>query len=148
MPPAGNQRGAALSGMQPSRQRYGALAWPLLSWRGLRDAATTLHLDGLGRDGIDDRYHRCPICHSLQDAARPGDNLQVFTLHAELEGMRLLGAFESLLLKWQAAGANVVAMAKIHALARERSWPDQIVAMGEVPGRSGLLAVQPVSAGA
>jgi peptidoglycan/xylan/chitin deacetylase (PgdA/CDA1 family) len=103
----------------------------------------------LGRDGIDesniaDALHR----HSLQDAARPGDNLQVFTLHAELEGMRLLAAFESLLMKWQATGANMVTMARIHALAREKSWPDQIIAMGEVPGRSGLLAVQPVSADA
>jgi undecaprenyl phosphate-alpha-L-ara4FN deformylase len=127
--------------------------WPLLGTArsSVMQLPTTLPTfdELLGQGGIDesniaDALYR----HSLQDAARPGDNLQVFTLHAELEGMRLLGAFESLLTKWQAAGAQVVAMAKIHELARERSWPDQIVAMGEVPGRSGLLAVQPVSAGA
>jgi len=73
-------------------------------------------------------------------AAAP--RLHVFTLHAELEGMLLLDAFEALLVKWRAAGAMITRMAQIHALARQRPLPTRAVIQGEVPGRSGLLAVQ------
>ena len=75
-------------------------------------------------------------------AIQPGAGLQVFTLHAELEGMRLLGAFESLLLKWREAGASITRMAQVHALAMQRPLPTRAVVMGEVAGRSGRLAVQ------
>jgi hypothetical protein len=68
--------------------------------------------------------------------------LQVFTLHAELEGMRLIDAFESLLLKWRNAGATVTRMAEIHALASQQALPIRAVIQGEIPGRSGLLAMQ------
>jgi undecaprenyl phosphate-alpha-L-ara4FN deformylase len=74
--------------------------------------------------------------------------LQVFTLHAELEGMLLLDAFESLLLKWRNAGATVTRMATIHSLAVQRRLPIRAVIQGEIPGRSGLLAVQAAAAGA
>ena len=71
-------------------------------------------------------------------AAQPA--LQVFTLHAELEGMLLRDAFESLLVKWRDAGALLTRMAAIHALAARLPLPVRAVVMGEVPGRSGLLA--------
>ena len=83
---------------------------------------------------------------SAKAAARPADHLQVFTLHAELEGMLLPTAFESLLTRWQEAGAAVTRMARIHQLALRSPLPDQTVIMGEVPGRSGLLAMQPPAA--
>ena len=67
---------------------------------------------------------------------------QVFTLHAELEGMRLLAEFERLLVRWQDAGAVLCRMALIHARAAAAPLPVMPVARGEVPGRSGLLAVQ------
>ncbi|HLZ97870.1 MAG TPA: polysaccharide deacetylase family protein [Steroidobacteraceae bacterium] len=94
----------------------------------------------LGRDGIDESS----IAAALFDlsAAAPERELQVFTLHAELEGMRLLDAFESLLLKWRGAGASLVRMAEIHSLAAKRELPVRAVIQGEIPGRSGLLAVQ------
>jgi undecaprenyl phosphate-alpha-L-ara4FN deformylase len=72
--------------------------------------------------------------------ATPSGDLQVFTLHAELEGMLLLDAFESLLLKWRDSGALITRMAKIHELAMRRPLPARAVVMGEVAGRSGLLA--------
>ena len=78
-------------------------------------------------------------------AAEP---LQVFTLHAELEGMRLRDAFESLLVKWRDAGATLTRMAAIHALAVQRPLPARAVIMGEMPGRSGSLAVQAPGAAA
>ena len=43
---------------------------------------------------------------SEKNAATNADRLQVFTLHAELEGMLLLNSFESLLTRWQAAGVS------------------------------------------
>jgi undecaprenyl phosphate-alpha-L-ara4FN deformylase len=73
-------------------------------------------------------------------AAGPADNLQVFTLHAELEGMLLLDAFESLLVKWRDSGALITRMAKLHELALRRPLPVRAVVMGAVAGRSGLLA--------
>jgi peptidoglycan/xylan/chitin deacetylase (PgdA/CDA1 family) len=103
----------------------------------------------LGRDGIDESNIADALFRlSENNAGAGGENLQVFTLHAEFEGMRLLDAFESLLRKWQAAGAKVMRMAGIRELAVQRPLPDQTVIMGEVPGRSGLLAVQPSSSGA
>ena len=95
----------------------------------------------LGRDGVDDTN----IADALYRASEPdGLQLQVFTLHAELEGLLLLTAFEQLLRKWQAAGAKITGMQAIHQQSLLRQLPEQTVAMGTVPGRSGLLAVQPV----
>jgi peptidoglycan/xylan/chitin deacetylase (PgdA/CDA1 family) len=68
--------------------------------------------------------------------------LHVFTLHAELEGMLLLDAFEALLVKWRAAGATLTRMAHIHTLAARQPLPIRAVIEGEIPGRSGRLAVQ------
>jgi undecaprenyl phosphate-alpha-L-ara4FN deformylase len=103
----------------------------------------------LGRDGIDESNIADAVFRlSENNAGASGENLQVFTLHAELEGMLLLGAFESLLRKWQAAGVKITRMAGIRELAVQRLLPDQTVIMGEVAGRSGLLAVQPARAGA
>jgi peptidoglycan/xylan/chitin deacetylase (PgdA/CDA1 family) len=103
----------------------------------------------LGRDGVDESGIADAVFRlSETNAGAGGENLQVFTLHAELEGMLLLDAFESLLKKWQAAGAKITRMAGIRELAVQRPLPDQTVIMGEVPGRSGLLAIQPARAGA
>ncbi len=103
----------------------------------------------LGRDGVDESSIADAVFRlSETNAGASGESLQVFTLHAELEGMLLLDAFESLLKKWQAAGAKVTRMAGIRELAVQRPLPDQTVIMGEVPGRSGLLAIQPARAGA
>ena len=79
---------------------------------------------------------------SAQSAEAAEGCLQVFTLHAELEGMLLLDAFEALLHQWRESGAQVTRMAKIHERAMQRPLPRRAVVQGEVPGRSGLLAVQ------
>jgi undecaprenyl phosphate-alpha-L-ara4FN deformylase len=96
----------------------------------------------LGVDGVDESTLAEAVFRlsaAAADAAPSGD-LQVFTLHAELEGMRLLDAFESLLVKWRDSGASITRMAKIHELAMRRPLPARAVVMGEVAGRSGLLA--------
>ena len=97
----------------------------------------------LGVDGIDESTLGEAVYRRSRGAAMPGapGDLQVFTLHAELEGMLLLDAFESLLVKWRDAGATITRMAKIHELAVQRPLEARRVVMGEVAGRSGLLAV-------
>jgi undecaprenyl phosphate-alpha-L-ara4FN deformylase len=94
----------------------------------------------LGRDGIDEASIAQAV-FGLSRAA-PDRHLQVFTLHAELEGLLLLDAFESLLIQWREAGATVTRMADIHAAALQHPLPIRAVIEGEIPGRSGLLAVQ------
>jgi len=98
----------------------------------------------LGVDGVDESTVADAVFRSSAAAAeaQPSDGLQVFTLHAELEGMRLLDAFESLLVKWRESGAAITRMAAIHELAMRRPLPVRSVVMGKVAGRSGLLAVQ------
>jgi len=96
----------------------------------------------LGLDGVDESTLAEAVFRLSAAAAEtaPSGDLQVFTLHAELEGMRLLDAFESLLAKWRDSGASITRMAKIHEVAMRRPLPARAVVRGEVAGRSGLLA--------
>jgi peptidoglycan/xylan/chitin deacetylase (PgdA/CDA1 family) len=129
--------------------------WPLLADGGSSclQLPTTLPTfdELLGRDGIDEsNIAQAVYERSLAQAGSggagngqpPDGQPQVFTLHAELEGMRLLGAFEALLQKWRAAGAQISGMRALHARSLAQQLPCQAVIMGEVPGRSGLLALQ------
>jgi peptidoglycan/xylan/chitin deacetylase (PgdA/CDA1 family) len=99
----------------------------------------------LGRDGIDERNIAQAVFRRSLESARASANLHVFTLHAELEGMRLRDAFDSLLAHWSATGAKMVTMADLHEMARALHWPRQRVVRGEVEGRSGDLALQDLS---
>jgi undecaprenyl phosphate-alpha-L-ara4FN deformylase len=75
-------------------------------------------------------------------AAEPPATGHVFTLHAELEGMALRPIFEKLLAGWKAQGYELVATRDLaRGLDRSR-LPVYEVVMGEIPGRSGTLAVQ------
>jgi undecaprenyl phosphate-alpha-L-ara4FN deformylase len=95
----------------------------------------------LGVGGVDESSIAQALFSRSAAAPQEEGGLQVFTLHAELEGMLLLDAFESLLVKWREAGASIVRMAAIREAAMRRPLPTQAVVMGEVAGRSGLLAV-------
>ena len=66
----------------------------------------------------------------------------VFTLHAELEGMALRPVFERLLSGWKAQGYELCATRDIAAGLDRKKLPISTVVMGELPGRSGLLALQ------
>jgi len=80
--------------------------------------------------------HDDVVQHVLAMTQAPADH--VFTAHAELEGGKLFGLFERLLSGWQAQGYELVATNRIP---RER-LPKHEVIYGEVPGRSGKLALQ------
>jgi undecaprenyl phosphate-alpha-L-ara4FN deformylase len=124
--------------------------WPMLQGRrsSCPQLPTTLPTfdELLGREGIDESTIAAAVFRRTQSNAAGANRLQVFTLHAELEGMLLLNSFESLLTQWRAAGATITRMAAIHQLAIQRPLPDQAIIMGQVPGRSGLLAMQPPDA--
>jgi undecaprenyl phosphate-alpha-L-ara4FN deformylase len=102
----------------------------------------------LGVDGVDESSIAEAVFRlsTTADAATGDASTQVFTLHAELEGLLLLDAFESLLVKWRESGASITRMAEIHESALQRPLPTRAVVMGEVAGRSGLLAVSAAQA--
>jgi undecaprenyl phosphate-alpha-L-ara4FN deformylase len=66
----------------------------------------------------------------------------VFTLHAELEGMRLRPAFERLLQEWSARGMQLCAMQDIYEGLTLEQLPRCRIEMRAVAGRSGVLACQ------
>ncbi len=93
----------------------------------------------IGADGIDESNVAEAVFRASLAAPDPG--LQVFTLHAELEGLLLLQAFEALLGRWRAAGAELTRMAAVRERALARPLPTRAVGRGAVAGRSGLLAM-------
>jgi len=66
----------------------------------------------------------------------------VYTLHAELEGMRLLRVFQRLIEGWRGQGHTLVSLGALRADQRSGPLPRHRVALGSVPGRSGSLAIQ------
>ncbi len=66
----------------------------------------------------------------------------VYTLHAELEGMKLAPVFEELLVGWKAQGYELVSLKDYAAELERDTLPRHELVMGEIPGRSGTLALQ------
>ena len=66
----------------------------------------------------------------------------VFTLHAELEGMKLLPVFEQLLSGWQQQGYELCSMSQYFHTLQTENLPKHAVTWGEVEGRSGDLLLQ------
>jgi undecaprenyl phosphate-alpha-L-ara4FN deformylase len=91
-------------------------------------------IDGLTADNVADHILR------LSAEARPSGH--VYTLHAELEGMKLAPVFERLLDGWRAAGHELVSLRDYCAALKAGELPRHVVASAEIPGRSGTLAVQ------
>jgi peptidoglycan/xylan/chitin deacetylase (PgdA/CDA1 family) len=80
--------------------------------------------------------------HLLRLSENPPPTGHVYTLHAELEGMKLLPVFEALLAGWQSMGFELVPMRELFGALRLPALPRHELAMGEIPGRSGTLALQ------
>lgn len=91
-------------------------------------------LDGCTADNVHERV--------LVAAEAPTPYGHVYTLHAELEGMKLLPVFERLLGAWKAQGVELVGTDTIAAELDRKLLPRHHVEWNEVPGRSGLLATQ------
>ncbi len=93
-----------------------------------------LGIDGLTPDNVADR-----VLKLSRDALPTG---HVYTLHAELEGMKLLPVFERLLAGWRDAGHELVSLKDYYASLELKSLPRHVVTSAEIPGRSGTLALQ------
>jgi undecaprenyl phosphate-alpha-L-ara4FN deformylase len=115
---------------------------PLLSQRRSRcpQLPTTLPtldeligIDGVTAANVDRRL----LAHTREHT---GDH--VYTLHAELEGMKLRPVFERLLRGWHDQGYELVSMRALLDSLDLARLPAQRVQTGSVPGRSGTLAVQ------
>ncbi|MBF0401947.1 MAG: 4-deoxy-4-formamido-L-arabinose-phosphoundecaprenol deformylase [Magnetococcales bacterium] len=93
----------------------------------------------LGVDGVDAQTVHEPV---LARSRTPQPAGHVYTLHAELEGMKLLPVMEKLLQAWQAEGITVGTLAALHSRLQNSVLPCHAVVWGSVPGRSGVLALQ------
>ena len=93
----------------------------------------------IGREGVDETN---VAAHLLASTAEPRALGHVFTLHAELEGMRLSRVFEQLLVGWKAQGWRLVSMRALFEGVQTLQLPRCMVGMAEIPGRSGTLLVQ------
>lgn len=65
----------------------------------------------------------------------------VFTLHAELEGQRLAPVFERLLAGWRSQGYTFGSLGDYYRRVAQAALPVCEPAWGELPGRSGELAI-------
>jgi peptidoglycan/xylan/chitin deacetylase (PgdA/CDA1 family) len=72
------------------------------------------------------------------------DHPNVFTLHAEIEGMGKRAMFRQLLSAWRTAGVEFIRMDELarELLANRAAVPTVEQSMAEIDGRSGLVAVQ------
>lgn len=116
---------------------------PLLAdgTRGCPQLPTTLPtLDELiGCDNINDTNVAEVLMKMTADEAASG---HVYTMHAELEGMKLEPVLDTLLRGWQSQGYKLVSMAEYHAALDIERLPVQRVVQGNIAGRSGTLALQ------
>jgi peptidoglycan/xylan/chitin deacetylase (PgdA/CDA1 family) len=92
----------------------------------------------IGRDG----WTETNVDAAVKAATVPRPEGHVYTLHAELEGMRLLPVMERLLHAWRDAGHELVDLHTLLAGLDPARLPVCPMIAGSVPGRGGTLAVQ------
>ncbi|MCX8113487.1 MAG: polysaccharide deacetylase family protein [Burkholderiaceae bacterium] len=92
----------------------------------------------IGRDGCDASNVAEHVLNLTADARAD----HVYTLHAELEGMKLAPVFDRLLDGWRAQGYELVSLSGYASGLDLARLPRHRVVEGEVPGRSGTLFVQ------
>jgi len=80
--------------------------------------------------------------HLLELTAQPPVNGHVYTLHAELEGMKLAPIFEHLLTGWRAQGYELMALRDYFGTLTPKTLARCSVGIAAIPGRAGMLAVQ------
>ncbi len=91
-------------------------------------------LDGVSSTNVADRL--------LGMTEAPKETGHVFTLHAELEGMRFVPVLEQLLGGWKAQGWQLGSLRQMREAVEPLALPRSCVGIGTVPGRSGTLFVQ------
>lgn len=91
-------------------------------------------IDGITPENVAD--------HVLRLTATPPACGHVYTLHAELEGMKLAPVFDQLLSGWRAQGYALGTLRDLADGLDLARLPRHIVVDGQVPGRAGSLALQ------
>lgn len=92
--------------------------------------------------GVDDITPDNVHEHMLKLTAAVPAHGHVYTLHAELEGMKWMPAFDRMLSGWREQGYALVSTAQMFDTLDVASLPMHEVIMDSIPGRSGVLAVQ------
>ena len=93
----------------------------------------------IGVDGV----HAGNVVERLLDLTRAAPSAgHVYTLHAELEGMKLAPVFENLIDGWQDQGHELVSLGAYLESLANHVLPRYEIAVGTVPGRTGTLALQ------
>ncbi|MEO8849198.1 MAG: 4-deoxy-4-formamido-L-arabinose-phosphoundecaprenol deformylase [Casimicrobiaceae bacterium] len=93
----------------------------------------------LGRDGVEAGN---VATHLLSLTQVPPAAGHVFTLHAELEGMKLAPVLAQLIIGWRAQGYTLVPMRTLYESIEPMALPRCVTGLGRVDGRSGTLLVQ------
>ena len=93
-----------------------------------------LGTDGITSDNVAERL--------LELSAFPAEHGHVFTLHAELEGMRLAPVLEELIGGWKAQGYVLTSMRTLYERLQPLALPRHEVGLESIPGRSGTLLIQ------
>jgi undecaprenyl phosphate-alpha-L-ara4FN deformylase len=93
----------------------------------------------IGRDGITEKS---VVDHLLDLTRKETPTGHVYTLHAELEGQKLMPAFEALITGWKAQGHDLVSLRDYFDALPSGSLPRHRVEAQDVEGRSGTLAAQ------
>lgn len=93
----------------------------------------------IGLDGVTEEN---VAAHLLERTREPTPAGHVYTLHAELEGMRLAPVFDQLLAGWKAQGWRLASTRAVYDSLQALALPRCEVAAGTVPGRSGTLLLQ------
>jgi hypothetical protein len=92
--------------------------------------------------GVDDISPDNVADHVLSLTATPLATGHVYTLHAELEGMKLATVFDKLLSGWRAQGYALGTLRDLADSLDVARLPRHIVSDGQIPGRAGTLALQ------
>jgi len=93
----------------------------------------------VGRGGVTEANVAARV---LALSERPPEHGHVYTLHAELEGMRLLPAFEALLQGWRTRGFELTSVGAVRRGLDPAALPVHELRLDEFPGRPGRLALQ------
>jgi peptidoglycan/xylan/chitin deacetylase (PgdA/CDA1 family) len=99
--------------------------------------ATLDELIGIG-DVTDDNVANFLLMRTAFEPAAP----HVYTLHTEMEGGKLLPAFDALLSGWKTQGYRLGAVRDIYTDLTAAQLPTHELHRGTLPGRSGTLMVQ------
>jgi undecaprenyl phosphate-alpha-L-ara4FN deformylase len=94
----------------------------------------------IGGDGVtEDNVAETVLGMTATAPVSPVAQAHVFTLHAELEGMRLAPVLEQLIVGWKAQGYSITSMRGLFDTLQPLALPRCEVGPGTIPGRSGKV---------